>query len=57
MDTGVAVTIISETCWNSEWQLQKVYMKFLGIGKLSSSLQYSLPMKTVGHRRQGRLYT
>lgn len=33
-DIGVDVTIISQSSWNSEWPLQKVYTYILGIEKL-----------------------
>lgn len=34
VDTGTDITIIYQKSWNSEWLLPKVYIQFLGTGKL-----------------------
>lgn len=35
VDIGADVNILSQKSWNLDWPLQKVYIQFIGIGKLS----------------------
>ena len=39
VDTGAAVSILSQKSQNPDWPLQKVYTQFIGIGELSQIKQ------------------
>lgn len=48
VDTGADAGIHSQTSWNPDWPLQKLYTQFMGIGKLSEIRQNVQWINCVG---------